>query len=68
MGNQINPMAHLAQDMASAAVLGQTAGLTLLLAEMQALSRLLPVAGPLDPGALRQHDAEVEAEFDNMPV
>lgn len=68
MGNQINPMAHVVQDMTSAVVLGQTAGLSMLLVEMQALSRLLPAAGPLDQDALRQHDAEVEADFDNMPV
>ena len=45
------------------AAAGQAQALSLLLAEMQALSALLP--GVVDPA---QDDEEVEACFDNMPV
>jgi hypothetical protein len=65
---QTNPLSHLVQDMTAATVFGQSAGLTMLLAEMQALSRLMPGAVPHDAQAELRHDAEVEAEFDNMPV
>lgn len=65
---QTNPLSHLVQDMAAATVFGQSAGLTVLLAEMQALSKLMPGAVAHDAQAELQHDAEVEAEFDNMPV
>lgn len=41
----------------------QAQGLDLLLAEMHALTRLMPGAGRDLPS-----DAETEAQFDNMPV
>lgn len=68
MTKQINPVAHLAQDMAGAAVAGQMAGLALLLAEMQALTHLMPGSVQHDAAETLRHEAEVEAEFDNMPV
>jgi hypothetical protein len=43
----------------------QTEGLTLLLAEMQALAGMISAAAvPHEP----KSDAETEADFDNMPV
>ncbi|HEY6919016.1 MAG TPA: hypothetical protein VI412_07120 [Tabrizicola sp.] len=50
-------------DLLEAGVKLQTQGLDLLLAEMRALALLLPGAAPE-----RKTDAEVEADFDNMPV
>lgn len=47
------------------------AGLSLLLAEMQALSQIMPHnAQPQDvtDAARAKYDAACEAEFDNMPV
>lgn len=61
----IEQMAAFAGEMTEAAVAGQAAGLRLLMAEMQALAQVLP-------GAEGHHhsptQAEVEADFDNMPV
>jgi hypothetical protein len=58
-------MTHLAGEMTEVAVAGQAAGLRLLAAEMQALAHLMPgMAGV--PHAMT--DAEIEADFDNMPV
>jgi hypothetical protein len=56
----------LAREKAAALVAGvdlQQQGLRLLLAEMRALAVLLPCAAAHPPS-----DAEVEAQFDNMPV
>lgn len=58
-------MAHLAGEMTEAAVAGQAAGLRLLAAEMQALTQLMPGFPGADHGPT---DAEIEADFDNMPV
>jgi hypothetical protein len=45
----------------------QAQALTLLLAEMRALSVVLP--GATHPAVARiETDAEIEADFDNMPV
>ncbi|OHC58738.1 MAG: hypothetical protein A3D16_17125 [Rhodobacterales bacterium RIFCSPHIGHO2_02_FULL_62_130] len=68
MTTQTNSLAHLAQDMTAAAIAGQAVGLTVLLVEMQALSKLIPGAAEHDPAETLRHEAEVEADFDNMPV
>jgi len=68
MTTQTNTLAHLAQDMTAATIAGQAAGLTVLLVEMQALSKLIPGATAHDAAATLRHEAEVEADFDNMPV
>jgi hypothetical protein len=61
----LGEMAHLAVEVTEVAVAGQAAGLRLLAAEMQALAHLMPgMAGV--PHAMT--DAEIEADFDNMPV
>ena len=65
--NALNDMAHLVGEMTEAAYAGQAVGLQLLAAEMQALSQLMPGMAGLAPGHL-QSEAEVEADFDNMPV
>lgn len=72
-------MARLVDDAADQVARGSTAGLNLLFAEMQALCAMMPGvmaarSGRAAPGsaeaeaAIRQHDAEVESAFDNMPV
>jgi hypothetical protein len=61
----LDQMAHLAGEMTEAVALGQAAGLRLLLAEMQALAQVMP-APHAEHGV--QSDAEIEADFDNMPV
>ena len=43
----------------------QNEGVRLLLAEMRALSALIPGSHPAQPP---ESDAEIEAGFDNMPV
>jgi hypothetical protein len=45
----------------------QAQALTLLLAEMRALSEALPGAAHAAPSRA-ETDAEIEADFDNMPV
>lgn len=67
METPLDKMAHLAEEMTEAAVAGQAAGLRLLAAEMEALASLMPGRG----GAAHHHapdQAEIEADFDNMPV
>jgi hypothetical protein len=59
-------MAELAAEMTEVMVAGQTAGLRILAAEMQALTQLMP--GLAHPAGEGPTDAEIEAEFDNMPV
>ncbi len=61
----LDQMAHLAGEMTDVVIAGQSAGLRLLAAEMQALAAMLP--GMAEP-APAQTDAEIEADFDNMPV
>lgn len=61
----LDQMAHLAGEMTDAAVAGQAAGLRLLAAEMQALATMLPGMATPPPA---QTEAEIEADFDNMPV
>lgn len=69
-------MAHLAEEAAEFAVAGQKAAMGMLLAEMQALSAILPgqSRGAADEDARaaeerqRAEEARVEEAFDNMPV
>lgn len=70
----LRKMAELASQAADAAAKGSAAGLALLLAEMNALSQMMPGLGrpaltSADTEAqARRVEAEVEAGFDNMPV
>lgn len=43
-------------------------GLSLLRAELEALAVLMPGLAPVLPAAETRTDAEIEADFDNMPV
>jgi hypothetical protein len=63
----LDHMAHLAGEMTEVALAGQAVGLRLLAAEMEALAHLMPGSSDtnLAPSAT---DAEIEADFDNMPV
>lgn len=63
--NPLEQMAHLAGELTEVAIAGQAVGLRLLAAEMQALAHLMP--GTVAPGQLAS-EAEIEADFDNMPV
>ena len=73
----LQKISSLATQVAQAAAIGSTAGLNLLLAEMNALSAMMPgmtAALPSECSCEEQEararavDAEVEASFDNMPV
>ena len=66
----IEGFAKLAGDLTDAAMTGQGAGLNLLQAEMQALSRLMPGAAqpPRSDAERLAAEAAIEADFDNMPV
>ncbi|MFN3844672.1 MAG: hypothetical protein ACK4RZ_02480 [Paracoccaceae bacterium] len=61
-------IAALAQTAADQAARGANVGLSVLLAEMQALSAVLPGVVHPHPKEAATLDAEVEAGFDNMPV
>lgn len=63
---QIDHMAQIAAEMTEAMVAGQAAGLKILAVEMQALTQLMP--GMAHPAEAPMTDAEIEADFDNMPV
>ncbi len=63
----LDTMAHLAGEMTEAAMIGQAAGLRLLFAEMQALTQMMPGGAATDADHLTT-GAEIEADFDNMPV
>ena len=62
----IEQMAHLMGEVTEVSIAGQAAGLRLLAAEMQALSQMMPGLGT--GTAHPATDAEIEADFDNMPV
>ncbi|MBP6737411.1 MAG: hypothetical protein KA139_08235 [Rhodobacteraceae bacterium] len=66
----IETFAKLAGDLTTAAMTGQGAGLSLLQAEMQALSLLMPGAALAARSEAEQQadEAATEADFDNMPV
>lgn len=75
--SDLQKISSLANQMAQAAALGSTAGLNLLLAEMNALSAMMPgMSAAKTSGCTceeqearaRAVEAEVEAGFDNMPV
>lgn len=58
---------QLVTEVVEAAVTAPTIGLKVLLAEMQALSHVIP-GGQETPEQRAEHEAAVEADFDNMPV
>lgn len=58
---------QLVAEVVEAAVTAPTIGLKVLLAEMQALSHVIP-CGQETPEQRAEHEAAVEADFDNMPV
>jgi hypothetical protein len=63
-------VAHLMGEMTEVALAGQVVGLKILAAEMEALSQVMPVLVGAEPqaGVEGRTDAEIEADFDNMPV
>lgn len=63
----LDAMAHLAGEMTEAALMGQAGGLRLLLAEMQALTQVMPGGAPTETMRAATDD-DTEADFDNMPV
>lgn len=74
--NDLRQMARMADTAADMAMAGQAASMKVLLAEMRALSALLPAFGaaPVSPDSAEEEarllarEAETEAGFDNMPV
>ncbi|AZL57466.1 hypothetical protein EI545_00575 [Tabrizicola piscis] len=54
-------------DFVEAGLSLQTESLRLLLAEMQALAAVLPHVGKIEPSSA-ETEAQVEADFDNMPI
>lgn len=63
--NGLEEMAKVAGEVTAAAIAGQAAGLGLLFAEMQALAQMMPGNSAQMP---ERDQAEVEADFDNMPI
>lgn len=61
------PFTQIASEIVEAAVTAPTIGLKVLLAEMQALSHVIP-GSQETPEQRAKHEAEVEADFDNMPI
>jgi hypothetical protein len=63
-------VAELVGEMTEVALAGQVAGLQILAAEMEALSHVMPVVLGTEPDLAPEGrtDAEIEADFDNMPV
>jgi hypothetical protein len=63
-------VAHLMGEMTQVALAGQAVGLKILAAEMEALSHVIPGLVGAEPQAVVEGrtDAEIEADFDNMPV
>jgi hypothetical protein len=63
-------VAHLMGEMTEVALAGQAVGLKILAAEMEALSHVIPRLVGAEPQAVVEGrtDAEIEADFDNMPV
>ena len=60
-------VSQMVAEVVEAAATAPTIGLKVLLAEMQALSHVIP-GGQETPEQRAQHEAAVEADFDNMPV
>lgn len=63
-----NPMTDMTGELLAATLSAQAAGMELLLAEMRALSEVLPGALGQVPALPAHVDAAEEADFDNMPV
>ena len=63
-----SPLSALTTEMLAATLSGQAMGLNLLLAEMRALSEVLPGALAQMPAQSEPVGAAEEADFDNMPV
>ncbi|MDZ4309614.1 MAG: hypothetical protein U1A24_03515 [Cypionkella sp.] len=63
-----DPLAELSQEMLAATLSGQAMGLNLLLAEMRALSEVLPGALAQSAAVSERVGPAEEADFDNMPV
>ena len=63
-------VANLMGEMTEVALAGQAVGLKILAAEMEALSHAIPGLVGAEPQAVVEGrtDAEIEADFDNMPV
>jgi hypothetical protein len=57
-------------EMTEVALAGQAVGFKILAAEMEALSHVIPGLVGAEPQAVVEGrtDAEIEADFDNMPV
>jgi hypothetical protein len=64
----IDQMAYFAGEVTEVALATQAAGLRLLAAEMQALAQMMPGLNAGIETAEPATDAEIEADFDNMPV
>lgn len=62
----IEQMAQIASEVTGVMVAGQTVGLQILAAEMQALTQLMP--GMTQSAGDAPSDAEIESDFDNMPI
>lgn len=73
---ELDRVAALAEDAAGFAIATGQAGLKAFQAEMAALGKTLPLAAgldrPLDQAGIeernRAYEAQLEAEFDNMPI
>ncbi len=63
-----NPMTEMTGEIVAATLSAQTVGLNLLLAEMRALSEVLPGALGQMPALPAHVEAAEETDFDNMPV
>jgi hypothetical protein len=63
-----NPMTEMTGEILAATLSAQAVGMDLLLAEMRALSEVLPGALGQMPELPEHIEATEEADFDNMPV
>jgi hypothetical protein len=76
LNKDLETMTHLAEEGVHLAVVGQQAAMAVLLAEMQALSHILPGQAAAHPPEdaraaekrARAEEALFEEAFDNMPV
>lgn len=68
---EIDKLVELTGEMTGLALAEQAMGLKLLLAEMQALTTLMPGAAAASPdGTLEaaRNEEQIESDFDNMPI
>ncbi len=63
-----DPMSEMTTELLAATLSAQAAGMDLLLAEIRALSEVLPGALGHMPALAEPVGAAEEADFDNMPV